>query len=119
VGRLEPIPDDEATGGEGCEMNYDAPIFENMAAHMKTTIEISDALFNATKEHAQQSQTTMNALIEEGLRRVLSDSQARAQTAFKLKDASVRGEQVLISDPRQWQQMEEDHVAARVTRPLA
>ena len=90
-----------------------------MGAHMKTTIEVSDALFNSAKEFAGRTQTTMRALVEEGLRRVLSDSQAKIKSAFKLKNASVRGKAVLISDPRRWQQMEEEHVIGRVTKPLA
>ena len=85
---------------------------------MKTTIEVSDALFNSAKELAGRSQTTI-ALVEEGLRRVLSDSQPKAKPAFKLKDASVRGKAVLMSDPRRWQQLEEEHVIRRVTKPLA
>ncbi len=90
-----------------------------MGTHMKTTLDISDPLFNSAKALAQQSHTTLRALVEEGLRRVLSDSPAKAKPAFKLKDASVRGQPVLIADPRQWQQMEEDHVAARVMKPQA
>lgn len=85
---------------------------------MKTTIEVSDALFNSAKELAGRSRTTMRALVEEGLRRVLSDAQAKAKPAFKLKDASVRGKAVLISDPRRWQQIEKEHVIGRVTKPL-
>ena len=90
-----------------------------MGAHMKTTIEVSDALFNSAKEFAGRTQTTMRALVEEGLRRVLADSQAKIKPAFKLKDASVRGKAVLISDPRRWQQIEDEHVIGRVTKPLA
>lgn len=89
-----------------------------MGAHMKTTIDVSDALFNSAKEYAHGSQTTLRALVEEGLRRVLADSQAKAKPAFKLQDASVRGKAVLISDPRQWRQIEEQHVVRRVTKPL-
>ena len=96
--------------------DYNTPIQTNMGSHMKTTIEVSDALFNSAKEHAQRSQTTMRALVEEGLRRVLSDSQAKAKPAFKLKNASVLGKGILISDPRRWRQMEEDHVSARVMK---
>jgi hypothetical protein len=88
-----------------------------MGTHMKTTIEVSDALFDSAKSFAQQRQTTMRALVEEGLRRVLGDSQAKNKPAFKLKDASVRGKKMLISDPRRWQQMEEDHVAVRAVKP--
>ena len=87
-----------------------------MGAHMKTTIEVSDALFSSAKEFASRSQTTMRALVEEGLRRVLSDSKAKVKPAFKLKDASVRGKAVLISDPRRWQQMEEEHVIGRIPK---
>jgi hypothetical protein len=90
-----------------------------MGTHMKTTLDISDPLFNSAKALAQQSNTTLRALVEEGLRRVLSDSPAQAKPAFKLKDASVRGKQILIADPRQWQQMEEDHVTVRVMKSQA
>lgn len=88
-----------------------------MGVFMKTTIEVSDALFISAKNHARQSQTTMRALVEEGLRRVLSDSQAKIKPAFKLNDASVRGKKMLIPDPRRWQQMEEEHVALRALKP--
>ena len=57
---------------------------------MKTTIELSDALFHSAKELASKSQTTMRALVEEGLRRVLKDAQAEAKPAFNLIDVSVR-----------------------------
>ena len=88
-----------------------------MGVLMKTTIEVSDALFASAKSFAQQRQTTMRALVEDGLRRVLSDSHAKIKPAFKLKDASVHGKKILISDPRRWQQMEEDHVTSRAVKP--
>lgn len=88
-----------------------------MGILMKTTIEVSDALFASAKRLAQQRQTTMRALVEDGLRRVLSDSQAKIKPAFKLKDVSVHGKKMLISDPRRWQQMEQDHVASRAMKP--
>ena len=81
---------------------------------MKTTIEMSDPLFKSAKELAQRSQTTLRALIEEGLRRVISDSQVKAKSAFKLKDASVGGKAVLVAEPANWQLLEEEHVIARV-----
>ena len=90
---------------------------------MKTTIEMSDPLFKSAKELAQRSQTTLRALIEEGLRRVISDSQVNAKSAFKLQKASVGGKAVLMPEPDRWQQLEEDHVIARtlrsVPKPLA
>jgi hypothetical protein len=91
-----------------------------MGTHMKTTIELSDPLFESAKQLAQQSHTTMRALIEEGLRRVLADSPARPKPAFKLKNASVRGKNMLITDPSQWQAMETEHLAqlaSRTTKP--
>lgn len=86
----------------------------NMGTLMKTTVELSDALFRAAKEHAQQSQMTLRALIEEGLRRVIGDGPGKPRPAFKLKDARVHGKAMLISDPKLWQQLEEVHVANRV-----
>ena len=85
---------------------------------MKTTVEISDALFNSAKELVQKNQTTLRALVEEGLRRVLADSHARKKPVFKLANASVHGKQILMADPRAWQQLEEDHVISRVIKPL-
>ena len=87
-----------------------------MGVFMKTTIEVSDALFASAKSFAQQRQTTMRALVEDGLRRVLSDSQAQIKPAFKLKDARVHGKKMLVSDPRRWQQMEEEHVTSRAMK---
>jgi hypothetical protein len=39
-----------------------------MVTHMKTTVEIPDALAKAAREAASREGTTMRALIEEGLR---------------------------------------------------
>ena len=85
---------------------------------MKTTIEVSDALFASAKNLAQQSQTTLRALIEEGLRRVLSDAQTTEKPAFKLKDARVHGQEVLLADPHDWQQLEQDQTITRFTKPI-
>lgn len=85
---------------------------------MKTSVEISDELFKSAMQFAQRNQTTINALIEDGLRRVLSDQRAETETTFKLKDASVRGEAMLVTDPRQWQEMEEEQVISRVIKNL-
>ena len=84
---------------------------------MKTTIEVLDALFASAKSLAQQRKTTMRALVEEGLRRVLRDSPGQIKPAFKLNNASIPGGKVLISDPRRWREMEEDHVALRAIKP--
>lgn len=68
---------------------------------MKTTLDISEPLFLSAKALAQQSQTTLRALVEEGLRHVLSDRTNATKPAFKLKNASVHGQTMLITDPRQ------------------
>ena len=54
---------------------------------MKTTIEIQDALFEQAKRYAKRSRRSLRAVVEEGLRRVLADTQP-AQT-YMVPDASV------------------------------
>lgn len=54
---------------------------------MKTTIEISDALLTRAKRHARRAGKPLRALVEEGLRRVLSDETPR--TDYVLPDLSV------------------------------
>jgi Arc/MetJ family transcription regulator len=94
-------------------IGYSTPIHIDMGAHMKTTIEISDALFATAKTAARNRQTTMRALVEEGLRRILSEASNQSKPVFKLKDASVHGQEVLLPNPLDWQQQEEDHVISR------
>ncbi|NJD18909.1 MAG: DUF2191 domain-containing protein [Gemmatimonadetes bacterium] len=60
-----------------------------MGTHMKTTVEISDALLDAAKATAARRGTTLRTLLEEGLRRVLDDGAAGER--FTLPDASVTG----------------------------
>jgi hypothetical protein len=76
-----------------------------MDCHMKTTMELSDALLQTSKELANKSQTTMRALVHEALCRVLYDEHAKTQPAFRLKDASVQGEEMLISNLRLWHEL--------------
>lgn len=87
-----------------------------MGTHMKTTIELSDALFASAKQLAQQNLTTLRALVEDGLRRVLSDVQAPAKPIFTLRDASVQGQELQMPDPRDWQRLEDQHIAQRLTK---
>lgn len=54
---------------------------------VKTTIEIQDALLERAKRHARRVGKPLRALVEEGLRRVLSERPARP--AYRLPDASV------------------------------
>ena len=58
---------------------------------MKTTIELSDAAFEEAKRVAAREGTSLRALIEEGLRRVLAERRAR-RTGFKLRRAAFKGQ---------------------------
>lgn len=61
-----------------------------MGTHMKTTIEIADALLAAAKRVARKEGSTVRALVEEGLRRAL-EHRARRQRPFELKLVTVKG----------------------------
>ncbi len=61
----------------------------SMGAHMKVTVDIADPLFRQAKSQARQRGTTMRALIEEGLRRVISEP---GPTGYRLPDCSVTGD---------------------------
>lgn len=63
----------------------------DMAAHMKTTIEIADALLEQAKAVAAEEGTTVRALVESGLRWRVEERHARYGT-FVLADESVPGE---------------------------
>ncbi len=84
-----------------------------MGIYMKTTMDLSDALFVMAKNLARERQTSLRALVEEGLRRVLSEATNQAKPAFTLKDARVHGQEVLLPNPRDWQQLEDDHILLR------
>ena len=58
---------------------------------MKTTIDIADQLLNDAKQLAASQGTTVRALVEAGLRRVLAERMAPAQP-FRLRDASFNGD---------------------------
>jgi Arc/MetJ family transcription regulator len=60
-----------------------------MVSHMKTTVDITDSLFREAQEAARAQNTTLRALIEDGLRAVLS---RRGTGTFVLTDASVPGD---------------------------
>lgn len=61
-----------------------------MGTHMKTTIDIADALFLEAKKTSERDGTTLKALVEAGLRQVLAERQRKAQP-FRLRRASFKG----------------------------
>lgn len=56
---------------------------------MKTTVEISEAVLAQARRVARAERTTVRALIEEGLRKVIAARSRRS--AFRLRDASYKG----------------------------
>ena len=58
---------------------------------MKTTVDISDQLFDRARRLAAQQGITMRALIEAGLRAVL-DARRAAPARFALRDVSFKGD---------------------------
>ena len=62
-----------------------------MASHMKTTIHIPDSLFQEARGLAQREKTTLKALVEEGLRKVVRERQRRRAKGFRLRRASFQG----------------------------
>ena len=63
--------------------------FYDMASHMKTTINMPDSLLEAAKALAARDNTTLKALFEEGLRKVIEERKQVGQ--FKLKKATFKG----------------------------
>jgi Arc/MetJ family transcription regulator len=62
-----------------------------MGAHMKTTIEISDALLQAAKRMAAERGTTLRTIVETALRRHLEAASDQAPTRLRLRRHSFRG----------------------------
>jgi hypothetical protein len=56
---------------------------------MKTTVEIPDSLLEEAKRLASREGTTVRALVEEGLRRTLTER--NRATEFRLRKATFRG----------------------------
>ena len=56
---------------------------------MKTTLDISDPLLKEARKVARREGTTLRALVEQGLRRMVAEKARRKP--FRLRDASVDG----------------------------
>jgi hypothetical protein len=56
---------------------------------MKTTIEISDSLLETARQVSRREKTTVRALVEEGLRRVIAERER--SRGFRLRKATFRG----------------------------
>lgn len=56
---------------------------------MKTTVEITDSLLEEARKAAERERTSVRALIEEGLRKVLAAR--KRPRRFKLRKASYKG----------------------------
>lgn len=61
----------------------------DMVSHMKTTIQIPDSLLEEARVLARQERTTLKALIEQGLRRVISERKRRH--GFRLRKVTFKG----------------------------
>ena len=57
---------------------------------VKTTVEISDALFQQAKAAAAEKGISFRELVESGLRHVLNEAQRRRK--FKLRDCTFQGD---------------------------
>jgi len=60
-----------------------------MVRYMKTTVQIPDTLFEEARKVAHREQTTLKALVEEGLRRIISERKRRG--GFRLRKATFKG----------------------------
>jgi hypothetical protein len=56
---------------------------------MKTTVHIVDALLEEARKIAAQEQTTVKAMIEEGLRRIIDDR--KRKKTFRLRKVTFKG----------------------------
>lgn len=78
-----------------------------MGARMKTTIELSDVLLESAKNYARRSNSTLRALIEAGLSRILTEQALASAQPYVVPDLSVGGGRMLI-DPASWRELESE-----------
>ena len=85
---------------------------------MKTKIDLSDHLLQSAKQLTQDSRTPLRTLLEEDVYREQAQLIAKPKQAFKLKNASVRGKAVRLTDPREWQSQETEHLTRTLSYPV-
>ena len=73
-------------------------VFIDTYSNMKTTIEISDSLLETARQVACWEKTTVRALVEEGLRRVIAERER--SRGFRLRKATFRGAGSAVSGER-------------------
>lgn len=56
---------------------------------MKTTVQISDSLFEEVRKVAARERTSLKALMEEGLRKVVAERKRKGP--FRLRKATFKG----------------------------
>lgn len=83
-----------------------------MVSHMKTTVELSDALLDEARRVADRRGVPLRTLIEEGLRHAVRSAARR--TPFRLRDASFAGDGI---DPAfgsgEWERVRDAAYAGR------
>jgi hypothetical protein len=57
---------------------------------MKTTIQIPESLLEEARQVAHRERTTLKALVEQGLRRILSERKRRS--GFRLRKVTFKGQ---------------------------
>ena len=62
---------------------------------MKTTVEIPQTLLDEARKLASREGTTLRALVEEGLRRIIAER--RHAGAFRLRQATFKGTGLQVS----------------------
>jgi len=63
-----------------------------MLSHMRTSIDIKDALLREAQRHALEHDLTLEAVVEEGLRRVVEEPAPPKRARYKYKGVTVKGE---------------------------
>ena len=82
---------------------------------MKTTIEIQDELFRRAKRYAKRTGRPLRAVVEEGLRNVLSDTPCPKR--YELPDYSVGDPSATDPlDAWSWQDLRDEIYAERSSR---